>query len=293
MSLANFFLGPLQWLLAYLERRRGLAVVIVAGAVFALGTASALIRRPPLLSPVIESTTAVLLSTFSRPLRVARLIAPPRGDGSRVMALELELALLRGAERENSRLRAMLGYDPPPGYQTVPARVVGLDLDPLQGVAWLDRGSGHGLQEGLAVLTVDGLVGVVDHVWKGRSRVRLLRNEFTPVSVRNTRSRGLGIVEWDPGQGRLRVNQVPFQADIAPGDTLVSSGLGGVFPPDLPVGVVAAVKAPPERLLMDVELRPFGAFRRLEEVFVLLPIQGPLFPGPGAADSLGSGEGGP
>lgn len=291
MSLANLFLGPLQWLLAYLERRRGLAVVVVAGVVLALGTVSALVRRPPVLTPVIEGTTAALMSAFSRPLRLARLIAPPRGNGPRVMQLELELALLRGAERENSRLRAMLGYDPPPGYQTIPARVVGLDLDPLQGVAWLDRGSSSGLQEGLAVLTVDGLVGVVDHVWKGRSRVRLLRNEFTPVSVRNTRSRGLGIVEWDPGQGRLRVNQVPYQADIAPGDTLVSSGLGGVFPPDLPVGVVAAVKSPPERLLMDVDLRPFGAFRRLEEVFVLLPIQGPLAPIP--ADSAAPGGGTP
>jgi rod shape-determining protein MreC len=117
---------------------------------------------------------------------------------------------------------------------------------------------------------------VVSEVGDGRSRVRLLRNEYTPVSVRDIRSRSLGVVDWDPGTGRLRVNQVPFPADIAVGDTLVSSGLGGVFPPELPVGVVTDVHEPPERLLKEVTVRSFGRFDRLEEVFVLLPWEGPV-----------------
>jgi len=112
----------------------------------------------------------------------------------------------------------------------------------------------------------------VDQVQGGRSRVRLLLSETTAVSVRNVRSRALGIVDWDPGQGRLRVDQVPYHADFALGDTLVSSGLGGVFPPDLPVGVVASVSEPPERLLKDVALHPFVAFYQIEEVFVLTPV---------------------
>jgi len=277
MSLANLILGPLRGLLLYLERRRGLAVVMVAAAILALGTGSALISRPPILAPVIEGGTAGFLGLFSRGVRFARFLSGPRPGPSRVMELELELARLRSAERENARLREMLGYDPPPGYKTVLGRVIGLDLDPLRGMAWIDIGTEDGLREAEAVLTVDGLAGVVDRSWKGRARVRLLRNEYTAVSVRDTRSRSLGIVEWDPGQGRLRVGQVPFQADMAVGDTLVSSGLGGVFPPDLPVGVVREVDATPERLLKDIELQPFAAFYRLEEVFVVIPLQGPVF----------------
>ena len=118
-----------------------------------------------------------------------------------------------------------------------------------------------------------------------RARLRLIRNEYTPVSVRVTRSRTLGIVEWDPGIGRLRVSQVPFQADIQEGDTLTSSGLGGVFPPDLPVGVVTRVSEPLERLLKEVVIEPFGEFHRLEEVFVIVPLEGPLFESTSDQDS--------
>lgn len=295
MSLLNLLFGPQRRLWAYLERRRGLAVVLAAALVLALGGTSAWISRPPIVTPVVDGVTAALVSLFSRPLRLARHLHGPDRDSSRIMALQLELASLRRAERENLRLRAMLGYQPPPGYQTIPGSVVGLDLDPLRGVAWIDVGSSAGVREGQAVLTVDGLVGVVDEVWSRRSRIRLIRNEYTPVSVRVTRSRTLGIVEWDPGTGRLRAAQIPFQADIAAGDTLVSSGLGGVFPPDLPVGVVEEVREPPERLLKDVVVRAFSKFHRLEEVFVIIPLAGPLFPATIPADTtLGEpGEGPP
>ena len=313
MSVPKIMLGLLERLLAFFERRRGLSIIAIAGLFLTLGTTSALIRRPPLLGPTVDAMAGILFGAFSQPLKLARYFSQSASSSSRIMRLELELASLRRAERENLRFRAILGYEPPPGYQVVPGRVIGLDLDPLRGIAWISIGTGSGLAPGEAVLTVDGLVGVVDKLWGGRSRVRLLRNEYTPVSVRNTRSRDLGVVEWDPGAGRLRVSQIPFQADVAVGDTLVSSGLGGIFPPDLPVGVVAAIKDPPEQLLKDVLLEPFGVFFQLEEIFVLVPRSGPVFsippddvdtresdsnPVPGGAvavdaDSTGIGEGGP
>jgi cell shape-determining protein MreC len=286
MPAPNLLLEPLGRLIGLLERRRGLAVALAAAALLAVGSVVEVVNRPPLLTPAVEGFTAICLEAFSQPVRLVRFFTGPRVPNGRVLALELELASLRRAERENLRLRAMLGYSPPTGYRTVPARVIGLDLDPLQGIAWLDAGTGSGVREGSPVVTVDGLIGVVDRAWGGRSRVRLLVNEDTAVSVRNTRSRALGVAAWDPGGGRIEVGQVPFQADFAVGDTLVSSGLGGVFPPDLPVGTVAQVSEPPERLLKEVELEPFASFYRLEEVFVLLPPAGaPAF---GTPDSLGS-----
>jgi rod shape-determining protein MreC len=276
MSAPRALRGVLDTLLAILERRRGTAILVLAAIFLGLGTTTTIIRRPPLVAPVVDGVTGRFLSLFSQPLKLARFFEGPGGGRSRIMELELELASLRRAERENRRLRAMMGYAPPPGFQTVPGRIIGLDLDPLRGVAWIGLGEGQGLRGGEAVMTVDGLVGVVSEVRDGRSRVRLLRNEVTPISVRDTRSRSLGVVDWDPGAGRLRLNQVPFPADIAVGDTLVSSGLGGVFPPDLPVGVVTEVHDPPERLLKEVRVRSFGRFDRLEEVFVLIPWEGPV-----------------
>lgn len=295
MSVPKTLLGLIERALSYFERRRGLSVVLVAAVFLGLSTTTALVSRPPLLTPTVDGIAGGFMSLFSTPLRVARFFSGPRGGTSRIMQLELELASLRRAQRENQRLRAMIGYKPPPGYDVVCGHMIGLDLDPLRGVAWLDVGSDAGLRGGEAVLTVDGLVGVLDEVWSGRSRARLLRNEFTPVSVRDTRSRRLGIVEWSPGAGGFRVSQVPYQADMAVGDTLVSSGLGGVFPPDLPVGTVTEVHEPPEKLLKEVVVEPFGAFFRLEEVFVLIPWPGPVLtdiePPPTVADSLPGGPG--
>ncbi len=269
MSVPNLLLGPLGRLLAALERRRGLAVLFFAGLLLILGLTTALVSRPPLLAPAVEGLTGVLLSAFSQPIRLARYLAGPPPSSSRLMQLELELASLRRAEAENRRLRRALGYPPPMGFSFIPARIIGMDLDPLRGFAWINAGRSSGVVEGAAVLSVDGLVGIVDQAGGQRSRVSLLLSEAIAVSVRNTRSRALGVVEWDPGQGRLRVNQVPFQADFALGDTLVSSGLGGVFPPDLPVGTVGRVAEPPERLLKDVTLESFAAFHQLEDIFVL------------------------
>ncbi len=288
MPFLSVIFEAVQRVVAFFDRRRALVVVLVAVALLVAGTTAAVLTRPPVITPVVDAVSGALMSVLSQPLRIGRIFTRSRGPSARVMELELEVARLREAERENARLRGILGYEPPPGHRTVSARVEGLDLDPLRGIAWIGGGTGKGLTAGEAVMTVDGLVGVIDRTGSRRSRVRLLRNEDTPVSVRDTRSRLLGIVEWDPGEGRLQVTNVPLHADMAAGDTLISSGLGGVFPPGLPVGTVVRVAESPERLLKDVTLEPFADFFTLEEVFVILPYPEPSDGRPGAAppDSL-------
>jgi rod shape-determining protein MreC len=134
----------------------------------------------------------------------------------------------------------------------------------------VDAGRRNGLTGGEPVVTPGGLVGTVDRLEGSRARVRLLRNPNSPVGVRDIRSRVVGIVEWDPGRQRLIMKFVPTQADVAEGDTLVSSGLGGIFPPGLPVGLIEKVVNSDERLTQDVVVQPFARFDRLDEVLVLL-----------------------
>ena len=269
MPLWNLIVETAQRLAAFFDRRRGLVVTLAAVVLLVAGSTAAVVR-PPILAPVLDGIAGVGMTVLSQPLKISRWFTRNKGPSARVMELELEVQRLREAAKENQRLRAMLSYASPVGYRTVPGRVVGLDLDPLRGLAWIDIGTRKGLRGGEAVMTVDGLVGVVDRAGGRLSRVRLLRNEDTPVSVRDTRTRVLGIVEWSPGDGRLRMKHVPLQADVAVGDTLISSGLGGVFPGGLAVGTVTAVEEPPERLLKAISVRPFGTFFRLEEVFVLV-----------------------
>lgn len=291
MPSLNLLLEPLDRLVGFFLRRRALTVVLLAGIVFFLGTATPLVRRPPLLTTVVQWGSVQFMRGFANPVHLVSSVfrEPPT---ARMMMLELELAGLREAEQENRRLRELLDYEPSPLYEVRAGRVIGLDLDPLAGFAWISLGSGDGLRGGEALLTVDGLIGVVSDVWAGRARARLLRNALAPVSVRDTRSRALGILEWDPGAGRLEVSHVPFQTDIARGDTLLTSGLGGVFPPGLPVGTVADVSEPPERLVKSVRVEPFASFDRLEEVFVLMAWEGPWLPsGPGETIPGEEGEG--
>jgi len=270
----SFILEILQRIVAFFDRRRG--VVLVAGAILvcALLLAGVAAFRPPILAPALDAVLHGISVVLSQPGRLGAWFTSPRASQEELMQLQLEVSRLRELDDENRRLRAILAYEPPPSYRAAPARVVGLDLDPVRGLAWIGAGTGRGIRGGEPVLTTEGLVGLVDDSGRWRSRITLLRNLESPVGVRDTRSRVVGVLRWDPGAGILRVEYVPKQADVAPGDTLVSSGLGGVFPPGLPVGTVAAVTHLPDRLLKDIEVTSFTSFFTLQEVFVLLPVGG-------------------
>src|SRR5262249_15012219 len=139
---------------------------------------------------------------------------------------------------ENARLRALLGFPSPGGFRAIPCMVTSLDPEPLGGSISVDRGSSSGVVAGQAVVSIDGLVGSVAQVFAARSRVRVLTNYDAPVAVRIRRNRVLGVVEWDPGTARLLMRNVPATEEVAEGDTLISSGLGGVYPEGLFVGSV-------------------------------------------------------
>jgi rod shape-determining protein MreC len=267
----SFLSMAAQRLVGFLDRRRG--VVLAVGSVILLGaTVGGVVAvRPPLLAPAIEAVEGALATVVSQPARIGRYFRSPRASQERLVELELELARLRAAQAENRRLRAMLEFDPPPEFSTIPARIIALDLDPLTGTARIDAGRRRGVLGGEPVVTPGGLVGVVDRLEGSRARVRLLVNPDSPVGVRDTRSRVVGTVEWSPGRQRLEMKFVPVQADVAEGDTLVSSGLGGMYPPELPVGVIERVTTDEQRLTHEIVVRAFARFGRLDEVLVIQP----------------------
>ena len=283
----TFLVEALQRLVSFLDRRRSTLLVAVAVLVFAGGVTGVVTWRPPVLVPAITAVETGVQWVISRPGQWVKYFKSPRVDRARLVELELEIARLREAGLENDRLRRMLDYTAPPTHTPVPGHVIGLDLDPLRGMGWIDVGRNRGLQGGEPVFTPEGLVGVVDEPRDRSSRVRLLRNREAPVGVRDTRSRVLGVLEWDPGRGRFEMGFVPRQADVAVGDTLVSSGLGGVFPMGLPVGRIETVTDAPQRMVKDIVVRPFARFHRLEEVFVLLPADSTRAASPDSSGSPG------
>lgn len=267
---------PLEYLsrvLSFLDRHRGgTALVIATGLSLGLHAAGRDWSPQP-LRQAMDISVGTLQTGASTALAFLNIWIWKENHDLRTALMKERVDRVRLDEvmAENSRLRLQLGFSPPPTFQSVPCLVLSLDAEPLGGSLTVDRGNRHGLVGGEAVMSVDGLVGSVAEVFPSRSRVRLLTHYESPVSVRVMRNRVLGIVEWDPVSGHHFLRNVPVSEDVAAGDTLISSGLGGVYPEGLYVGRVDRIGEQPMGLVQEVFVTAGARFNALEELFILRP----------------------
>ena len=177
-------------------------------------------------------------------------------------------------QKENYRLREMLDFQERSSYELIPAEVIARDPSNWFETITINRGSAQGVRSGMAVITSQGLVGSVFKVSKTSSRILLLTDSRRAVSAMVMRSRepgSIGIVEgFSKENVTLRMSNLPPEANIQPGDTIISSGLGGVFPKGLIIGTVLETGLDQYGLLQQAIVIPAVNFNRLEEVFVVL-----------------------
>lgn len=184
--------------------------------------------------------------------------------------LRQQLHALAETGRENLRLHRLLDLKQRAPLRTVTARVIGRDAGNWWNSLQLDRGATDGLRPNLAVLNADGLVGKIIAVTGGEARVLLLTDPNCKVSALVQDNREPGIVAGQQDD-RLLMTFVNRQAVIAAGATVVSSGLGGVFPKGVKIGTVATARLHPATgMYQELELKAAVDFRRLEEVLVVL-----------------------
>lgn len=183
--------------------------------------------------------------------------------------LSMEIMRLKEAGFENLRLRRLLEFKDRSPFSYIPADVIGRDLGRLPNTIWIDVGLEDNVRERMPVVTPEGLVGKILDVFPSTARVQLLLDRNCRVSAVIQRARRLaGIVEWKEGE-MFRLKYIPLRSDVEVGDTVVSSGMGGVFPKGLQIGEVSWVSEEPGDLFREVTLRPSVDFSRLEEVFVV------------------------
>ncbi len=185
-----------------------------------------------------------------------------------VTRLTQENSRLQDAEAENERLRRMLGFKERGYADMVPAEVIGWDESAIGLNLEIDQGAESGVQEGHPVVSVDGLVGKIVQASARASWVMTLRSPECAVSALDQRSRVRGIVRWRY-PGGLALQLVPIGSDVMEGDMVLSSGLGGVYPKGLRIGIVKRVEERIGDLFRTVTLEPVADFDRLEEVAVL------------------------
>jgi rod shape-determining protein MreC len=161
------------------------------------------------------------------------------------------------------------------------ADVIGSDATGTARSLILSQGSAGGLQPGMGVIATGGVVGKLIAASHNASRVMLLNDHNCAVDAFVQRSRARGIVSGVADDGVI-MRYVERTEDIKVGDTVVTSGLDGVFPHGLLIGSVSAIERKGPGLFLNVSIQPAANLRNLEQVMVILQTP-PQLADPGAS----------
>jgi len=173
-------------------------------------------------------------------------------------------------ERENMRLRELLGSSFRLRDRVMVAEIMMIDLDPLSQQVVIDKGERDGVFIGQAVLDATGVMGQVVSISAFSSHVVLLTNPNHAVPVQINRN-GLRAIVTGRGLGKsLQVNYLPHNADVRVGDVLMTSGLGGRFPEGYPVGVVESLEFPQGKAFAEIRVKSAAHIATSREVLLVL-----------------------
>jgi rod shape-determining protein MreC len=176
---------------------------------------------------------------------------------------------------ENERLRLMMGSQKRYQRHLKLAHVVTRDPANWWRSVQIDLGSRDGLTTNLAVLTCDGLVGRVLAVGDYRSQVLLLGDPNLRVAARIDGSREAGIIMSSSSSpqenGMVDMGYLPGSSSAKPGQIIKTSGEGGIFPADIPIGQIVDLRKSDYGITREARIKLFANLSALEEVWVMLP----------------------
>jgi len=181
---------------------------------------------------------------------------------------ETQRARLAELEAENLHLSDMLELKQALALKSTAANVIGGDASGLARTLVLAGGADQSFEAGMAVLSTEGVVGKLIAVGPSSSRVLLINDHNSALDAFDQRSRVRGIVAGVVDDG-LVMKYVDRSEDVKSGDTVVTSGLDGIFPRGLLVGEVTSVVREGPGLFLTVNIAPAADFRRLEQVLVV------------------------
>jgi len=172
----------------------------------------------------------------------------------------------------NSRLRNLLDFQKTISERVVAAEVIGKDPSAWFKTVIIDKGKADGLTKGLPVVMPQGIAGQVIEVSNHYAKVMLIIDRNSAVDALVQRTRARGIIKGE-STDRCRLDYVLRKNDVRIGDTVVSSGLDGVYPKGLRIGHVTEVIEHDADIFHEIIITPFVDFEKLEEVLVVSAIQ--------------------
>ncbi|HMO17518.1 MAG TPA: rod shape-determining protein MreC [Oligoflexia bacterium] len=201
------------------------------------------------------------------------------------VALEREVLLLQVRDleeqinsyieikNENKRLRDLLQYKDSTGVTGVVGSVIGKDPSNWLMTLTIDKGANDQLRPGLPVVSGSGVVGQIAAVSNNSSTVLLIADSASSVGAMLQDDRAAGMVEGVFRSDTVRLSYVEnLHGEIVkPGDRVITSGMDGIFPKGLLIGVIEEIGEDRGALFRDILVRPAVDFRRIESVTVLIP----------------------
>jgi rod shape-determining protein MreC len=184
-----------------------------------------------------------------------------------ISRLKIENGVTNELLLENNRLRELLNFKKLQLPSAIAVQVIGKELSPASSTITINKGSNEDIQKDMAVITADGVVGRIQAVLPGTSKVHLITDPGSIVAVMVQRNREEGLLE-----GKLvncALKYVSYYADIQEGDLVVTSGLDGIYPKGIAVGTVTKVDKQEAVAFQSVVVKPAVRFSRLEEALVL------------------------
>lgn len=216
------------------------------------------------------STRFVAIQDF---LTVPRDVAALRQRNAELEAevarLQAQVVQLQSQVADTQALAALVNFsrsNPESAYTA--ATVIGRDPSPFLRYIIIDKGSNQGLRRGMPVVTDQGLVGRVDAVISSAARVQLITDPTSAVNVRLERADREAVLTGTLA-GDLTLDLLPQDVNLELGDVVLTSGLGGSYPPDLIIGQVINVRRRDSDLFQQAFIQPVVDFAQLKIVLVI------------------------
>ncbi len=204
------------------------------------------------------------------------LIAQNRELKDRNLHLLAELQKYEALQAENMRLRDLVDSSFKVGDRVLVAELSSVDLDPYKQQVIIKKGAASGAFEGQPVLDAHAVMGQVISVTPFSSTVLLITDTSHALPVQVLRN-GLRTIAVGTGRiDELKLPYLPTNSDIVEGDLLVTSGLGGKFPPGYPVATVTRIDRSPDAPFSSVLAQPRAHLDRSREVLLVWTVPNQL-----------------
>jgi rod shape-determining protein MreC len=196
--------------------------------------------------------------------------AENRALKAEIERMRLEQVRMSQDADQARRLQSLLAFKEQFISQTLAAQVIGSSGSEQSRAVYIDKGENAGVKPDMAVITADGIVGKVLHVYGSTALVLLINDQTSGVGAILEKTRLQGILRGTPA-GEIVLEKVMSDETVPVGELVLTSGGDRIFPKGLPVGRVTNV-SPGSELFLNIRVKPAISLSRLEEVLVVTKV---------------------